>query len=396
MAGALQKSNELDYLIYMKTGSFFKQLYSLLLLFIFITPCSAQPATLAKDSTRQPKLTRNHFIPQYPSSFWRVQCGLQDKEGKLWFGTNADGVYSFNGTSFANYTVNDGLCHNDVLCMLEDKAGNIWFGTRGGVCRYKPSNARAGRNSFSRFQITGNRFSPNFVWSMMQDKSGRIWFGTTEGVFFYKPSINDDAPVFIRFPDNDSIINPNKLRLEMIQDMYEDKSGAIWFCSGSFDAEGICRYDGRSITNFKPDGISSFRSVLETKSGNLLFLSQLHGVYAYDDRLNDFSNFTKTIGLKNDTIYAMTEDRSGNLWFATYGNSFENAGSGGLWCYDPSAGADPLKLFTTKDGLSHNCVFCVLEDRTGNLWFGTSNTGLCRYTPPAQGKSPGSFTDFTE
>lgn len=45
--------------------------------------------------------------------------------------------------------------------------------------------------------------------------------------------------------------------------------------------------------------------------------------------------------------------------------------------------------FTTKDGLINYDVWSILEDRAGNLWVGTRNTGLCRF----DGKT---FTSFSE
>jgi len=35
--------------------------------------------------------------------------------------------------------------------------------------------------------------------------------------------------------------------------------------------------------------------------------------------------------------------------------------------------------FTEKTGLSINYVYCMLEDKAGNLWFGTLDAGVCRY-----------------
>ncbi|MBT1709107.1 hypothetical protein KK062_12770 [Fulvivirgaceae bacterium PWU5] len=29
--------------------------------------------------------------------------------------------------------------------------------------------------------------------------------------------------------------------------------------------------------------------------------------------------------------------------------------------------------------MSHNCVWSLLEDKAGNIWLGTRNTGLCRF-----------------
>jgi ligand-binding sensor domain-containing protein/serine phosphatase RsbU (regulator of sigma subunit) len=73
---------------------------------------------------------------------------------------------------------------------------------------------------------------------------------------------------------------------------------------------------------------------------------------------------------------SILEDKRGNLWFGTYG--------GGVSRYD----GESFTHFTTKEGLSHNMVFSMLEDRRGNLWFGTAGGGVIRY----DGES---FTHFT-
>jgi ligand-binding sensor domain-containing protein len=58
------------------------------------------------------------------------------------------------------------------------------------------------------------------------------------------------------------------------------------------------------------------------------------------------------------------EDRVGIIWFA----------EGGLTRYDGKS----FQNFTTKDGLPHNGVRAIMEDKTGKLWIGTEG-GLCFY-----------------
>jgi ligand-binding sensor domain-containing protein len=55
---------------------------------------------------------------------------LQDKKGNMWFTTDKNGVYSYDGKTFKNYTTADGLVNNSVFSILEDHYGNLWFGTR--------------------------------------------------------------------------------------------------------------------------------------------------------------------------------------------------------------------------------------------------------------------------
>jgi ligand-binding sensor domain-containing protein len=377
---------------------------SFFLLLLVAISCNGQSGTISKDNKNiQLKLIKNHFITKYPGEFFFVQCGLQDKAGNMWFGSAGDGIYCYNQAAggFINFTHSDGLCHNDILCCAEDKNGTIWFGTRNGLIRYKPSGEQPKRKDFSSFLISANVISnvthqkipytylpaENFIWSILPDKNGKVWFGTNKGVYVCNPLVTDSSgiPLFSALLDNDSLINKNGLQLKDVLSMAEDKDGNIWFASGYMKGEGICRYDGRSVVNFKPDSVSSFRSIVAGRNGKLFFLNVFKGVYSYDPVSGSFSNFSKQIGLQNDTIASMKEDKAGNFWFGGGSYTMENGGYGGVWRYD----GESLKLFTTKDGLSHNCVTCIVEDRDKNIWFGTRNTGLCRF----DGKS---FTDFTD
>ena len=59
-------------------------------------------------------------------------------------------------------------------------------------------------------------------------------------------------------------------------------------------------------------------------------------------------------------------DKSGNMWFATTQE--------GIFRYDGTS----FTNFTEKDGLCSNEVWAVIEDKEGFLWFGTAN-GLCKF-----------------
>jgi ligand-binding sensor domain-containing protein len=76
---------------------------------------------------------------------------LEDRKGNLWFTTEKDGVWRYDGKSFKNFTEKDGLVNNAVLSILEDNDGNIWFGTKWlGLSRYDGEN-------FITFAESGNQ-----------------------------------------------------------------------------------------------------------------------------------------------------------------------------------------------------------------------------------------------
>jgi ligand-binding sensor domain-containing protein len=81
-------------------------------------------------------------------------------------------------------------------------------------------------------------------------------------------------------------------------------------------------------------------------------------------------------GMISSYVRSIIEDRNGNLWFGTE--------YGGVSKYDGKT----FTHFTDKEGLCHVHVLSSLEDKSGNLWFGTYGGGVSKY----DGKS---FTHFT-
>jgi ligand-binding sensor domain-containing protein len=357
------------------------QIFALPTILIFVLTCDGQ-STISGN----PKLIKTQSSNEYNN----VYCGLQDKAGNLWFGTSGEGVYRFDGNSFTQFTVKDGLNSNAVCSILEDKNGNLWFGTRDGLCRYD------GRH-FIPVPITGN-FMPVFVgdeyytnqstkktvWSIFQDGSGKMWFGTGDGVYCY------DGKDFSRFLDNPDVTNKNNLQLRMVDCILEDKNGIIWFASGMPPGEeGICRYDGKNLVNFKPKDEGWFRKIIEDKDGNLLFATRIHGVLSCtlsgDMSMASFSGFPQPKELLNNSLTTIFKDKIGNIWMASDYGQFVGDTLGGVWCYKQSseAGEKAFTKITSKE------VFFMLEDTAGNIWLGTRNTGLYRY----DGKT---LTNFSE
>ena len=79
-----------------------------------------------------------------------------------------------------------------------------------------------------------------------------------------------------------------------------------------------------------------------------------------------WQSFTVHDGLPPGRINSIVQDREGNVWFGT---------NRGLCRYD---GAQ-FVTFTTEDGLADSFVQSIGEDRQGNLWFGTRFGGVSRY-----------------
>jgi ligand-binding sensor domain-containing protein len=351
----------------------YRPIFTLLIVLTFLTSSHGQTKIQTDNQSEtqttplgQPKLIKTQGTQVNDN----VHCGLQDKAGNLWFGTTGSGVYRYDGKLFYNYTTKDGLKSNAVWSILEDKSGNIWFGTSDGISRYDGKkiipftindNIRPILNNNNYYSTWAPKTT---VWSMLQDKTGKIWIGTGDGVYCY------DGFNVTRFLNNDGVINKDSLQLKMVDCMLEDKTGNIWFASGMPPGmEGICRYDGKSITSSKPNGDSWIRLIIEDKKGNLWFSGRSFGNFIYDG--NNFTKFTAKVGIGNPLLV----DTSGNVWFGGEERLSTVENEGGIWCYDGKA----FKNYNTTDGINKYAIFCMVQERNGSIWFGTRNTGLYKY-----------------
>lgn len=350
------------------------QRFSFLFVLLFCMACNETKNTEVLQEMAHPKLIKTIGAPNYGS----VGCSLEDKEGNLWFGTTENGLYKYDGKTFQQFLIKDGLNSNYVTSLLEDSTGKIWIGTDIGLCLYDGK-------SITQIEIPlPKNFPPNEnelyrnskrVFSMMQAKNRVLWFATINGVFTY------DGESFSPFQieTNSAGFLSSNYNMEQI---LEDKSGNIWF--GGRGNEGVYKYDGKSVTRLelevlfqdgpKPKPTEWAWPQLQDKDGNIWF-SNWGGVYRYDGK--SFTSFSKKDGLVGG-VAKILEDKKGNLWFG--GDS-----GAGLNLYDGTS----FTRFTTEDGLIHNHIWSILEDKAGNLWIGTRETGLSMY----DGKT---FTTYSE
>ena len=111
--------------------------------------------------------------------------------------------------------------------------------------------------------------------------------------------------------------------------------------------------------------MSMVRHVKQARNGDILIASYL-GVFRYDG--TSFTNLTSKISSPRfSSFWDVLEDRKGNLWLASKDS--------GVYYYPSAslrAGGKSFQHFTTKDGLASNLALHIYEDKTGNIWVGAS------------------------
>ncbi|NBA86047.1 hypothetical protein GVN16_09760 [Emticicia sp. CRIBPO] len=294
---------------------------------------------------------------QLEKNIGNVSSSFQDKSGDIWFGT-ANGFYRYDGKSFRESLLSDGQKINDVSCLLKDKNGKIWIGTGDGLVLYDGK-------TFSKFKIplpkdlprnTNSEYQKQWVFSMLEAKDGKIWLATLDGLYIC------DGKTFTLFLINEA---PNGFlsKNAKVERMLEDREGNIWF--GARVNEGVFRYDGKTITNFKlsPTTVEIANCnwawpQMQDKDGNIWF-SNWGGAYRYDGK--EFISFTKNDGLSGTGLVAkIIEDKKGTIWL----------GGDGLSRYDGNA-------FTSfREGLVNPGIWSLIEEKSGHIWVGTREAGF--------------------
>ena len=100
---------------------------------------------------------------------------LVDDDGSVWAGTWGGGLAHFNGESWRNLTMSDGLPANHIFSLHRDETGRLMVGTSNGLA------VRNDDGSFRVFNTADGLFS-NIVFSMATAVDGSSWIGSFGGV----------------------------------------------------------------------------------------------------------------------------------------------------------------------------------------------------------------------
>lgn len=103
---------------------------------------------------------------------------LVDDDGIVWAGTWGGGLARFDGKTWRNYTVADGLPGNHVFMLHKQADGKIWIGTNNGL-------ARLDGDKFMIMTTEQGLFSNN-VFSMATGAGDDRWIGSYGGVAHLK------------------------------------------------------------------------------------------------------------------------------------------------------------------------------------------------------------------
>ncbi len=390
-----------------------KQLTFILVLFIFIIPCTLLAANFSF----------RHYRAEDGLTFNTVRCIIQDRRGFIWLGTE-DGLNRFDGYAFKGFHSDknkiNSLGSNYISSLLEDSKGNIWIGTDEGVFIFNPTT-----DKFSHFQnkVRGVSISST-VNNIVEDKSGNLWFATYgQGIFSYnlstgvleqyrwinnsKSSPNYDFINYIyvdrnnqvwaapKTPRNPLIAFDRKKNCFCLFDLkkngqaqtdfsiykiFEDSQHQLWL--GTWN-KGICKLDKKTknvtqyLTPEKTGGILHIHEISEY-SRNLLLIGSDDGLSLFNTKTLNHHLFTSSeidpSALSDKFIYPIFKDHEGGLWVGTY--------FGGVNYVSPNSGL--FERYTHSryvNSVNGNIIGRFTEDKKGNIWIASDDGGLNKLNP---------------
>ena len=275
---------------------------------------------------------------------------------------------------FIHYNAADGLPSNTVYAVTQDAEGTLWIGTRNGLARYDGAH-------FQSWKEYGR------VNALTVDKAGRLWVGTTQGL-----RVQDDG------------IAGN------IRALHTDTEGYVWATVGDtlllklsyrdgIREEARCPYKKRDS-----EGDYPYYQIYEAQDGKLWLAGRLVQNQFVEDRQDPHITLTQwdvqCIGSYAETggkLYAFEDHTSilyscngsqpiplGRLPIAHARLLTDNKGQ--LWAAG-SYGAGPVNTEKPADTPIYKTpsteLYCLFEDRQGNLWLGGDN-GISVLCPALQ------------
>ncbi|MGN6186949.1 MAG: ligand-binding sensor domain-containing protein, partial [Thermoanaerobaculia bacterium] len=348
------------------------------------------------------ELPFTHFTPggaTAPLPSASVQKIIQDRQGYIWLAFYSSGIARYDGHSMETYGVTDGISDPIVRELAQDATQHLWVASEAGLAvsekpldGYAPGERVKFTSNVGGVRLTRARIRRNCV---VTTRDGHVWVGTQDGVIGYQfrgakletttidlrniepqPAamtmlVRRDGTLVIGLVsgalvsiDRNGAIDRNGTRMlarptSITTALAEDAEGAMW--AGCADGS-VWRTDASgTMLLVNHDLAERIVTLLPTRDGDVWAASLGTGaVRIHEDDPRDRLVVTAANGLLGGTLWCMFEDREGNLWFG------ENGGASRL-----RKGYRAFVGWTarTSPALPDPSVFAVLpEDPSQGLW----------------------------
>ncbi|MEO6302511.1 MAG: two-component regulator propeller domain-containing protein [Bacteroidia bacterium] len=223
---------------------------------------------------------------------------FRDKKEDLWMASDNNGIYKFSQGYFKRYGVSDGLSTNSSQCGLQDNEGRIIFGTEKDIIEFR-------NDRFYTIPLPHGLKGPYSILFLASDN--KLWIGGSNGVSsliwknnkpesrFYPINFNSDFQVY---------------------GLCEDDEHNIYI--GTQHA-GLLKLSNDSIINLSHKLNWEFEDFLALKYTNgYLFSATLDGLLIMNTKTYELQRVTLNEGLNSELVYSLGFAENKNvLWMGT-------------------------------------------------------------------------------
>lgn len=307
-------------------------------------------------------------------------------------------LWGREGVRIEHFTEEDGFSHSIVMNIIQDRTGYIWVASWDGLLRYdgyrfKTYKARPGDTC----PLESNRFN-----DLCEVPDGRILCKSTEKMYCFNPRTEEftvaegmSREAFRPYKADSSTL----ARVKALPDyrntnariLLVDRQKGVWIASDrGLDRLSPTRERQKPIMygTEKEEVVRSLyqdsrqRVWMADKNGYIrIVMPREGGLTAY---LAPNGRLTPTPVSFNEKVYAIVEDKRGNVWLGCK--------PGGLYRLTPQGeeGYHVDHFAHQSDerySLSNDNVYSITEDLHGNLWIGTYGGGVNLATTDTDGRT---------
>jgi signal transduction histidine kinase/ligand-binding sensor domain-containing protein len=289
-------------------------------------------------------------VSQYAHTSWKIRDGFfkgqitsiaQTPDGYLWLGTEF-GLLRFDGVKNVSWQPpqDQPLPSSNIRSLLVARDGTFWIGTSKGLASWKDGKL-----------TQYAELAEQYIFRLLEDREGRVWVGGGAATIGKLCAIQNGN---VQCYGEDGSLGHGVFGL------YEDGKGNLWVGV----SEGLWRWKPQPPKFYplpgEPDGIQGFG---ESDDGALLIGTQLGIRQFVNGKINPYPLPYTVPQFKGRRLL---RDRDGGLWIGTSERGLVHVHQGRTDVFGPS------------DGLSGEAIYALFEDREGNIWVATVN-GLDRF-----------------
>ncbi len=322
------------------------------------------------------KIYKSTFTPykipnEQEDNPWIYDC-IYAKDGAIWVGAGAKGVYSIKDSSTIQFNSSNGYTSAKTRIIYEDKDGRILFAPEGkGLWLYD--------SLFHQLISPERKMRFDHIKGITQDSSNNYWISEGgKGLMRFK--IEDSTYKVI---DHKIFNRTSGLPRNYIYDLFTDRNGRVWFGTRNAGAGVIednhiylLNTQNGLASNFVTSITEDFKGQIYLAGGNAIsIISGDKGKWKIHDVLSRESK------LKGHQIFQILVDSGSGIWVGTtHGmNYYQFNGKGDGYNYEYFG---PNEGFTAME--TNTNALCMLPN--GKILSGTPQ-GLFVYHPEVKSKN---------